>query len=204
MSRGGVEISAAVEGIVDRAVVERIAMEWGFSIYNFHGLKGKQFLKKRIGAFNNAARFNPWLVLVDLDTGDCAPALRSEWLRAPSEFMKLRVAVRAIEAWLMADASTLSNFLHVRASLVPTEPDTLGYPKQALVNLARRSTRSEIRTDMVPRPSSGNSIGPAYASRLMEYVSDRRNGWRPNIAANVSDSLRRCRDSLRALVRPAG
>jgi hypothetical protein len=169
VSRGGVEISAAVEGIVDRAVVERIAREWGLSIYNFHGLRGKQFLRQRIAAFNNAARFNPWLVLVDLDRCDCAPALLLEWLGAPSQFMRLRVAVRAIEAWLMADAASLSDFLHVRPSLVPGTPDVLGDPKQTLINLARRSTKAEIRRDMVAREGSGNIIGPAYASRLMEY-----------------------------------
>jgi hypothetical protein len=109
--------------------------------------------------------------------------------------------VRAVEAWLMADAETLSDFLHVRGSLVPSDPDGLSHPKESLVNLARCSTRAEIRKDMVPRPGSGNSIGPAYASRLIEYILDDRNGWRPNIAASISDSLRRCRESFGTFMR---
>jgi hypothetical protein len=196
----GVMISAAVEGIVDRAVLERLAADFHFSVGSFHGLKGKQYLKQRMPAFNSAARFSPWLVLVDLDSCRCAPALRAEWLSASSELMRFRVAVRSVEAWLIADGETLSDFLHVRGSLVPSDPDGLSHPKESLVNVARRSTRAEIRKDMVPRTGSGNSVGPAYASRLIEYVLDRRNGWRPNIAADVSDSLRRCRESFGTFV----
>jgi hypothetical protein len=200
VGREGVAISAAVEGIVDRAVVERLAIESGVSVYSFHGMMGKQFLKKRLQAFNNAARFSPWLVLVDLDRCNCAPAFLSKWLIVPSQFMRFRIAVRSVEAWLLADADTLADFLHVRISLVPTNPDMLVDPKESLVSLSRRSTRAEIRKDMVPRPGSGNSVGPAYASRLIEYISDRKNGWRPNVAASMSDSLRRCGDSLQTLI----
>ncbi len=203
MAAGGVVISAAVEGIVDRAVVERLSLELGCRVYSFYGMEGKPFLKKRIGAFNSAARFSPWLVLVDLDHCACAAALRNAWLSAPSRLMRFRVAVRSVEAWLIADAETLADFLHVRRSLIPAVvPDALGNPKELVVNLARRSTRAEIRKDMVPRPHSGNNVGPAYSSRLIEYISDRNNGWRPNIAAMGSDSLRRCRDCLRTLVGP--
>jgi hypothetical protein len=201
VSVGNVAISAAVEGIVDRAVVEKLATESHISVYSYYGLKGKEFLGSRIGAFNDAARFSPWLVIVDLDRCECAATLRSKWLRSPSRFMSFRVAVRAIEAWLMADAERLANFLHVRRSLVPAHPDGIENPKESLVNLARHSSRSEIRKDMVPRPSSANSIGPAYASRLIEYILDPAKGWRPSIAAKSSDSLRRCRRSLQALVR---
>jgi hypothetical protein len=199
VSFGEVVLSAAVEGIVDQAVVERLSDELGFSVYSFHGLKGKSYLKERIKAFNSAARFNPWLVLVDLDSGECAPKLRSDWLTTPSRLMRFRVAVRAIETWLMADADTLSDFLHVRRAFLPANPDALENPKQSLVDLARRSNRAELRKDMVPRTGSGNNIGPAYSSRLIEYVSDHSNGWRPNQAARVSDSLRRCWASLQTL-----
>jgi hypothetical protein len=199
LTSGDAVISAAVEGIVDRAVVERLSLELGLRVYSFHGLKGKPFLRKRIGAYNNAARFNPWLVLVDLDHCTCAAALRDAWLSAPSRLMRFRVAVHSVEVWLMADAETLANFLHVRRSLIPVVPDAQANPKELVVNLARRSSRAELRKDMVPRAQSGNSIGPAYSSRLIEYISDRNNGWRPRVAATRSESLRRCRDSLRTL-----
>jgi hypothetical protein len=87
VSLENVVLSAGVEGIVDQAVVQRLTDELGFSVYGFHGLRGKSFLKERINAFNSAARFNPWLVLVDLDSDECAPQLRSDWLVAPSRSM---------------------------------------------------------------------------------------------------------------------
>jgi hypothetical protein len=192
-------ISAAVEGIVDQAVVQRLIDEAGLSIYSVYGFKGKSFLKQRIAAFNNAGRFNPWLVLVDLDNCDCAPRLRLKWLADCSRFRRFRIAVRSVESWLMADPDTLSAFLHVRRTSVPVHPDALENPKLSLVNLARHSTRTDIRKDMVPRPTSSSKVGPAYASRLIEYVSDRDCGWRHAQAASASESLRRCRASLRTL-----
>ena len=46
---------------------------------------------------------------------------------------------------------------------------------------------------MVPRPGSGRLVGPAYASRLIEYAEAH---WRPEVAGQCTDSLRRCRERL--------
>jgi hypothetical protein len=137
-------------------------------------------------------------VLVDLDhDADCAPILRDSWLPAPSRFMCFRVAVREVEAWLLADRQRIARFLGVALAKVPHTPDLIDDPKGAMVNLARRSRRKEIREDMVPLPGSGRPEGPAYASRLIEFSSTL---WRPGIAERQSDSLRRCRRGLRAIV----
>jgi hypothetical protein len=53
---------------------------------------------------------------------------------------------------------------------------------------------------MVPRPESGRQIGPAYTSRLIQFVEDTQAGWRPEVAAAVSDSLARCLRSLGRLI----
>lgn len=65
-----------------------------------------------------------------------------------------------------------------------------------MINLARRSRRRDIRADMVPRPESGRSVGPAYASRMIEFVIQR---WRPAQAALYAESLRRAIECLRRL-----
>jgi hypothetical protein len=65
------------------------------------------------------------------------------------------------------------------------------------VDLAARSRRRAIREDMVPRSGSGRSVGQAYASRLIEFVDGY---WRPEMAANNSDSLRRCCERLDEIV----
>jgi hypothetical protein len=109
------------------------------------------------------------------------------------------VAVRAVEAWLLADAERLAAFLGIRAALIPRDPDAEHDPKTTLVNLARRSRRRAIREDIVPREGSGGRVGPGYVGRLIEFVTAAENGWRPGVAAGRSDSLRRCLEALQVL-----
>jgi len=197
-----VVFQGAVEGIVDEAVLRRLVSDLGAKAGNVYGKNGKDFLRRRIRGYNNAARFGPWVVIVDLDDEKqpCAPPLVSEWLPTPSQQMCFRVAVREIEAWLLADRERISKFLAVALSRVPTQPESLDDPKQALVNLARCSRRRDIREDMVPREDSGRKVGSAYDSRLIEFVIDAANGWRPDVAAQSSDSLRRCMECIRRLM----
>jgi hypothetical protein len=114
--------------------------------------------------------------------------------------MCFRIAVREVEAWLLADQERLSTFLKVATARVPSEPEAEHDPKRAMVDIARKSRKREIREDMVPRPGSGRTVGPAYASRLIEFVSHPTTGWRPDIAAKRSDSLRRCLACMRKLI----
>ena len=182
-------ISAAVEGTLDEAIVRRLIEHAGSQAGTVYGKNGKPFLKERIGGYNNAARHAPWIVLVDLDSErDCAPPLREAWLSHPAPQMCFRVAVRAVEAWLMADAERLAAFIGVAGRRIPADPEREEHPKQAMVNLARSSRRRDVRQDMVPRDGSGRTVGPAYTSRLVEYATDR---WRPDVAARRAESLRR-------------
>jgi len=167
-----------------------------------YGKDGKQKLLERLRGYNNAARFSPWLVLVDLDRdAECAPPFVAARLPVPSEHMCFRVAVPEVEAWLLGDRERLARFLNVDPGWIPGDPEGLPNPKMQVVNLARRSRSREIFADMVPRRESGRSEGAAYASRLIEFISDSRRGWRPTVAARSSNSLRRCLRRLRRLVR---
>jgi hypothetical protein len=194
-------ISAAVEGIVDEAVVRRLIAHAGGRTGAVYGKKGKAHLRQKIGGYNNAARHAPWIVLVDLDhEEECAPPLRENWIPQPASNLCFRVAVREIEAWLMADAETIAAYLSVAQSRIPADPENLEHSKIEMVNLARRSRRRAIGEDMVPREGSGRPVGPAYTSRLVEYVESR---WRPDIAAPRAESLRRAIACLERLIREA-
>jgi hypothetical protein len=116
--------------------------------------------------------------------------------------MRLRLAVRAVEAWLLADRERIAQFLGTRPNSVPANPDELENPKRELITLALGSRKRAIREELVPREGSGRSVGPLYTARMMEFVQDTTAGWRPDIAARVSDSLARCIGSLRRLKEP--
>lgn len=190
-------ISSVVEGLTDEAVIRRVLCSVGIILGPVFGKNGKHWVRKHIHAYNQAAVHHPWFVVVDLDADvDCAPMLVRNWLPAPSIHMLLRVAVREVEAWLLADRKHMARFLGVSEADVPANPDSLNDPKGTIVELARRSRQRNIRMDIVPRQSSGRAVGPAYASRMIEYATGL---WRPDVAAGNSDSLARCMRRLREI-----
>lgn len=198
-----VPINAAVEGDLDEVIARKLIERAGGPMGGVFGKNGKPALRKQINGFNNAARspYAPWLVLVDLDKDkDCAPALRDAWLPHPAPGLCFRIAVREMEAWLMADAETLAAYLNVSANRISENPESLEKPKDEMVNLARRSRRPAIKRDMVPREGSGRRVGIAYTSRLIEYVRDK---WRLETAAKRSESLRRAIRCLKKLIKAA-
>ena len=145
---------------------------------------------------------SPWLVLVDLDAdADCVPPACTEWLPEPAPQMCFRVVVREVETWLLADRQHLARFWGVSAARLPRSLEELDDPKGTVVTLARQSRHRAIREDMVPRPGSGKAVGPAYASRLIEFA---KTSWRPDVAEARSDSLRRCRERPNDLVQGNG
>jgi len=162
-----VVFSAVVEGLTDEIVLRRVVESCGAALGSVYGKNGKDSLRRQLHHYNQAANFLPWIVLIDLDQdADCAPAARAIWLTAPAPKMHFRIAVRAVENWLLADRETLAAFLSISEAHIPAEPESLNNPKATLVNLARRSRRRILREEMTPRPGSGRSVGPVYISRL--------------------------------------
>jgi hypothetical protein len=49
---------------------------------------------------------------------------------------------------------------------------------------------------MVPREAAGRPVGPAYTSRLIEYIEAH---WRPDVAAQHAASLERALACLKRL-----
>lgn len=182
-------MNAAVEGMVDEAVLRRIFVDTSASLNRVFIAEGKPRLLHRLASYNHAANWQPWIVLIDLDQdASCAPIARQNWLPAPAPNLCFRIAVRAVESWLLADTVALAEYLHVPRSQIPRQPDILNDPKLTMVNLAQQSKRSAIVRDMIPRPGSGRSIGPAYSSRMIEFAYRH---WRPRIAKDNSDSLQK-------------
>lgn len=158
---------------------------------------GYGYLRTHIGAFNNAAKGTPYLVVTDLDVVECPATLISEWLGRASKHPNLifRIAVREAEAWLLAHREALADFFGIRIDLLPANPETLDDPKAVLVDLARRSPRKEIRTEIPPRANSTSKVGPNYNGRLSQFVQSH---WDPAQASGSSESLRRMIERLNA------
>lgn len=187
--------SAAVEGPSDEAALRKIVGFIGDELGKVYGRNGKYSVLSSLHGYNHSARFQPWVVLLDLDNEECAVAAKQTWLSNPSPFMCLRIAVRELEAWLLADRERFSSYFSVSQDIVPLNPDGLLDPKLALISTIRRSRRTAIREDMIPDQNLGQSIGPAYTSRIIEYIrSD--DGWRVDIAAENSPSLLRAINAI--------
>ena len=186
---------------MDEAVVQKLINHADAVPGPVYGKNGKPALRSKVDGYNNAARRAPWILLVDLDTEhDCAPQLRQAWVPVAAPHLCFRVAVREVEAWLLADHETLARFLRIARTRIPREPESLSDPKRALVDLARGSRVRAIREDMVPREGSGRSVGPAYTSRVIEYVQSE---WRPDVAAERAGSLKRAITCLNRLIQGA-
>jgi hypothetical protein len=190
-------ITLAVEGPVDVPVARRLLATVGLEAGPVYGKGGKTSLDQKLHGFNRAAAFSPWLVLRDLDHDEpCPGVLVARLLPRASARMCFRIAVRETEAWLLADRDQIAAYLSVPVSLVPGDPEQLDDPKQALVNLARKSRRRILREDLVPLEGSTAKIGPGYLARVSEYVGG---PWRPEVAARTSQSLARCLAALQRL-----
>jgi hypothetical protein len=180
----------AFEGATDEPILRRLCAHVGATVLTTYPASGKSKLDAKIPAYNNAARHAPWLVLRDFDhDATCQGALVRALAPQRSEYMCLRLAVRASEAWLLADRQSLSHFLSVRLRDIPTDPETLTNPRETLINVARKSKKRAIREDMVPRSGASRAVGPGYTSRIIEFSSSY---WDPAAAAGSSQSLQKC------------
>lgn len=158
---------------------------------------GNGYLRTNIEKFAQISARMPLLLLTDLDTYPCAGALMSEWLseRVIPDRFNFRVCVREIEAWLMADRQNFADLMEIPIARIPANPDDLGDPKQALLDLARGGSRA-IRSDLLVQRGAIASQGLGYNRRLCEFVADR---WDIDHAAANSGSLRRAVARLKAL-----
>ena len=187
-----IPINIAVEDPLSEAVLRRLLVTSGqdFAMGTVYGRGGVGYLRRMVAGFNNAARAGtPFLVLADLDRQVCAPEVIAQWLpHGAHANLLLRFAVREVEAWVMGDAVAFARFLGVRRARIPDAPESLGDPKRELVNIARFSTKRDIRADIVPLPNSTAPVGRNYNARLGQFVVS---AWRPNVARQAVDSLDR-------------
>jgi len=191
-----IPINLAVEDDLSEAVIRRMlaASLKRFAIGSCYSRGGFGYLKRTIRGFNAAAEGTPFLVLTDLDSAACAPELIRNWLPVSQHANLLfRVAVREVEAWLLAHRDAIARHLRVSVSTIPPKPEAVGDAKAALIQAASASRSRDIREDIVPPKGSARKQGPNYNSCLIQFVA---HAWDPTVAAASADSLRRALDAI--------
>lgn len=193
-------IHVAVEDDLSEVMVRRLlrTRQIPYQVLAVFKEGGFGYLRQKSPAFNNMAKVCPVMLLTDLDQRPCAPALLAEWLKQPKhpDFL-LRVAVREVEAWLLACDEALKDYLALRHFRPFPRPEELEDPKMELLKLAEGSSRRDIREAVARRDTGGNlRQGPAYNSTLGVFV-DRF--WKPRIATSRCPSLKRALSALEQL-----
>lgn len=190
----------AVEGETDVPIAERMLRLIGVKPVRTVVAGGRSKLDAKIPGLNRSGAHLNWLIMRDLDHDQsCPPELIRRLLsgNSPSSRVSIRVPLRAVESWILADVDGFSQEFSVARNHVPARPDDLESPKRELVDLCRRSRRSEVKEAMVPRGDGGRVVGPEYANRIIAFVRGR---WDPERAARRSPSVGRTIASLKTFV----
>lgn len=193
-----VPVHCAVEDRLSEAILFRCFREVGLTHGTTLSRGGFGYLKKIAPALNQSAQGMPYVMLTDLDDGPCASGLVNDWMagRPRHPHFLLRVAVREVEAWLLADRANFSRFLGVSAARLPDDCEALPDPKLELVKAARRSRYRRIREDIVAEEDFGPVQGPDYNGALAKFVAM---DWDLQAAASRCRSLGRMKDRLEEL-----
>jgi hypothetical protein len=86
------------------------------------------------------------LILRDFDNeAGCVGDFVAKLLSHRPTNLLLRIAVRAVEAWMMADRKGLAEALRVTESTIPHEPEKLLQPKVTMLRLGRASRSRAVR-----------------------------------------------------------
>lgn len=152
---------------------------------------------KLVGALPRYARLarglHPVLCVADTD-GQCPVTLLKKWMPAgATASFHIRLAVTEAESWLLADRVAVAEFFQVPLAKVPSQPDLVPDPKEALLRLAKLSKVKALRQEVVT--ASALKPGVGYQVHLRTFVRDH---WRADRAKDQSASLARAITRLRS------
>lgn len=193
----------ATEDELSEAVGLRLLREvhWPTNSLQLLRRGGNGYLRSKMSNWCQLSTLYPVVVITDLDNSACPGALLDHWYGAQTrpDNLLLRVAVRQIEAWLLADHKAMRGLLGKNQKL-PPKPDVLPNAKQYLLQVAQ-SAKREVRMELVAAQGAGASQGIGYNAVLSHMVA---NDWSPIEAANRSESLMRALHRLKELAKRFG
>lgn len=191
-------VNLLVEGNIDEAIARKVIAASGHTFGTTYGKRGFGYIKTKISGFNRAAVGTYCLSLVDLmDTQlPCPTEVIQRWLPSRSQFMLFRVVIQEAESWVLGDKNNIAEFLKVRIGRIPDHPEQISDPKRMLVNLARGSRSSKIRSALVPEEGSTAQVGKLYTAEVVNFV---RAQWDIEKAREKVPSLDRCLRQLESI-----
>ena len=191
-------VALATEDILSEAIGLRLLAELPAPVTPSLLLRkdGFGYLRSSMNKWRQLAQHQTVLVLADLDQVSCPIELKAQWLgsKPASSGLLLRIAVREVESWVLADHEAMRKPTGNKGTL-PPEPDTLPDPKQQLLKLAKLAARP-IRQDLVKEAGAVASQGAGYNRRLTDWA---RSDWNPERAAERSPSLQQTRIRIHEL-----
>jgi hypothetical protein len=192
-------VNIAYEDALSEAVLERIiSRNTSIMIAKRLTKGGFGYLRSNFASLSKAADVIPLVMLTDLDGADCAPSLIQDW-RANTAYISphlhLRVAVREVETWLLADQEGLSAHLGGVHMQLPQDVEALEDPKRTLLSGASKAKRA-IRELVVRHDGRQLRQGLGYNAVLAAFVRSR---WDLDSASDRSDSLARAIARIEAL-----
>ena len=191
------------EGHLEEFVGQRLIAHCGHSLGTIYRSRGCAYIKDKAARYYSLATAHSGILILtdfrDSKTACPGQAIQAYILGAipfPAQSFICRFAVQELEAWLLADKEGLSAFLGVAKKRLPLDPEAESLPKQALVNLARKSRKKKILEGIVPSSEHQGSVAPLYNATLADFIL---NHWNINAAQENSPSLRRCVQRLSEL-----
>lgn len=141
------------------------------------------FIKSCLGGLS-------FFLLTDLDTSTCPPNLLKNWLGGTDkpENLLLRVAVREVEAWVLADRSRFADWLGVAETEIPVNPESCLDPKADLLSLVAKSKKRNLKEGLLPKKGAPTPVGLEYNDLLCDFVETK---WRLDEALKIAPSLAR-------------
>ena len=185
------EVALVVEDVLSLSVMMKVMAHTGRNYKVIRPLveRGVDNIRTAIAKYRNASHALAHVVLTDLDEAPCAPYLREQWgVATLPDSMLFRVAVREVEAWVLADRTGFASFAGIAQNKVSQSPETLSDPKQALINLVRQSRNRRLVSELVPLQGTSMSKGPLYNERLGQFVREK---WDVAAAMQAAPSLNR-------------
>jgi hypothetical protein len=159
---------------------------------------GVGYLRASLSKFRSMAQREHVCVLTDLDRVDCAPMLVNAW-RGDEPFppqLILRVCVREVEAWILADRIGFAQLIGASVANMPKNPDELEDPKRFLLNLTSRRGSRVARSELLASRGAVASQGLGYNRLLGQFVT---RDWSLDRAREHSRSLDKAAAKLSSL-----